>query len=242
MSGLYQCLVVDDEPLALQLIGSHIDKIDGFVVADQTHSPIEALSLLKDNSYDLIFLDIQMPVLTGIELLRTMRNPPHVIFTTAYRDYAVESYELNALDYLVKPITFARFAEAIDKFLHIKRFNKADKPSSAPVSDQPKSIFVNVNKRYVKVIFDRITYVESVKDYVHIHTDTDTIITKDRISDFEQKLPNRFLRIHRSFIVNRDRITALTSRDIEIGLKELPIGKSYKAIVDSVLKNSTSHQ
>lgn len=237
MSEPYRCLLVDDEPLALQLIASHIDKIDALVVADQTQSPIEALTLLKDNEYDLIFLDIQMPVLTGLELLRTMRNPPAVIFTTAYRDYAVESYDLNALDYLIKPITFVRFVKAVDKFLQTMETTKPESIQMVTAQEQKQdSLFVNVNKRYVKVVFDKISYVESVKDYIHIHIGDDTIITKEKISEFELKLPPNFLRIHRSFIVNLDRITAFTSLDIEIGTKEIPIGKSYKSIVSERLK------
>lgn len=237
MTEPYRCLLVDDEPLAIQLLESHIDKVEGLTVANTTQSPIEALSLLKDNEYDLIFLDIQMPVLTGIELLRTMRNPPAVIFTTAYRDYAVESYELHALDYLIKPITFVRFVTAIDKFLAVHEGTKvASQEVKSANSTTQDSIFVNVNKRYVKVVFDKITYIESVKDYIHIHMAENTIITKEKISDFELKLPDPFLRIHRSFIVNLDHITAFTSLDVEIGTKEISIGKSYKSSVSARLR------
>ena len=231
MSRKYECLIVDDEPLALELIETHINQIPQLVVTAKANSAIEALQLLKEHSYDLLFLDIQMPVLTGIELLKTLQNPPSVIFTTAYREYAVESYELNVVDYLVKPITFLRFVKAVDKFLITAGDQQSQSEPLGLTSKTEESIFVNVNKKYVKVIFNQITYIESVKDYIHIHTQNETIITKDRISEFEKKLPGFFLRIHRSFIVSRKHITAFTAQDIEIGNKEIPIGKSYKNTV-----------
>ncbi len=236
MKDVYRCLVVDDEPLALQLIQSHIEQISSLTVAATAQSALDALQILKEQDFDLIFLDIQMPVLTGMELLRTMQSPPAVIFTTAYRNHAVESYELDAIDYLVKPITFSRFVKAVDKYLSTQSIQSLQSSTSDPQSSHEEYLFVNVNKRYVKVVFDKIRYVESVKDYIHIHTDKDNIITKEKISDFELKLPHHFLRIHRSFIVNLNLITAFTSLDVEIGTKEIPIGKSYKSIVTERLR------
>lgn len=226
----YRCLIVDDEPLAIQLIESHVAQLSTLTTAATAQTAIDALQLLKEQEFDLIFLDIQMPVLTGIELLRTMKHPPAVIFTTAYREYAVESYELDAIDYLVKPITFGRFVKSVDKFLATMEQQPAATISVATTSATPQasSIFVNVNKKYVKVIYDDILYIESVKDYIHIHTASDTIITKEKISEFELKLPVTFLRVHRSFIVNSTKLTAFTAQDVEIGDKEIPIGKSYK--------------
>ncbi len=226
----YRCLIVDDEPLAIQLIESHVAQLSTLTTAATAQTAIDALQLLKEQEFDLIFLDIQMPVLTGIELLRTMKHPPAVIFTTAYREYAVESYELDAIDYLVKPITFGRFVKSVDKFLATMELQPAATISVATTSATPQasSIFVNVNKKYVKVIYDDILYIESVKDYIHIHTASDTIITKEKISEFELKLPVTFLRVHRSFIVNSTKLTAFTAQDVEIGDKEIPIGKSYK--------------
>ncbi len=226
----YRCLIVDDEPLAIQLIESHVAQLSTLTTAATAQTAIDALQLLKEQEFDLIFLDIQMPVLTGIELLRTMKHPPAVIFTTAYREYAVESYEFDAIDYLVKPITFGRFVKSVDKFLATMEQQPAATISVATTSATPQasSIFVNVNKKYVKVIYDDILYIESVKDYIHIHTASDTIITKEKISEFELKLPVTFLRVHRSFIVNSTKLTAFTAQDVEIGDKEIPIGKSYK--------------
>jgi len=237
MSRKYKCLIIDDEPLAVQLIASHVEKIEALEVAASANSAISALQILKEQSFDLIFLDIQMPVLTGIELIRTMKIPPAVIFTTAYRDYAVESYELDAIDYLVKPITFERFIKSVNKFLNREELEKSSTPiDKSSSSEKPDSTFVNVNKKYVKVIYNDINYIESVKDYIHIHTSSDTIVTKEKISEFESVLPANFLRVHRSYIVNTSKLTAFTAQDVEIGEKEIPIGKSYKDAVLMYLK------
>ncbi len=228
----FKCLIVDDEPLAVQLIASHVAQINTLEVTATAHNPVEALRILKEQDLDLVFLDIQMPVLSGIELIRSMQHPPAVIFTTAYRDYAVESYELHAVDYLLKPITFSRFVKAVDKFLNLKKGNRsslADTPSI--IGDTKESIYVNVNKKFVKVKFDEILYIESVKDYIHIHTISGKVITKEKISEFEGMLPSDFMRVHRSFIVNTIRVSAFTAQDIEIEDKEVPIGKSYKESV-----------
>lgn len=235
MSNKIKCMIVDDEPLAIQLLTAHVNQIDQLELVATANNPIEAIGLLKEHNVDLLFLDIQMPVLTGIELVKALQNRPDVIFTTAYRDYAVESYELDVVDYLMKPITFVRFVQSVNKYLDKKSNAIVEQPNTTNHSEN-NSIYVNVNRRYVKVIFDEINYVESVKDYIHIHTITDKIITKETISNFETKLPKNFIRIHRSFIVNRAKITAFTSHDIEIGTKEIPIGGSYRDEVIGKLK------
>ena len=236
MDGI-KCIIVDDEPLAIELLTKHVAQVPELTLVATASNPIDALSILKSEQVDLMFLDIQMPVLTGIELVKTLPDPPAVVFTTAYREHAVESYELNVLDYLMKPITFIRFLKSVNKF-----FDLNDKePAKVEVvekieKEQAKSIYVNVNKRYVKVVFEEIKYVESVKDYIHIHTLNESVVTKEKISDFMTKLPDSFIRVHRSFIVNRSMITAFTAQDVEIGEKEIPIGTSYKEEVLNVLK------
>lgn len=235
MKKTIRCMIVDDEPLAIELLTGHLRQMPEFELVSSTSNPIEALSVLKDKEVDLLFLDIQMPVLTGIELLKTLSSPPSVIFTTAYREYAVESYELKVVDYLVKPITFMRFLKAVNRYVETKDGAKFEPIKSDELAAE--SIFVNVNKKYVKVVFAQILYIESVKDYIHIHTKySGTIITKDTITEFGAKLPNQFLRIHRSFIINKNTITAFTAQDVEIGEKELPIGQSYKKSVLEELK------
>jgi len=232
----FKCVLIDDEPLALQVLTQHLKQIDDFELLATFQNPLEAFEVLKTTKIDLLFLDIQMPLLTGIDFVKALQSPPAIIFTTAYRDYAIESYELEVVDYLLKPITFARFYKAVNKFKNLQ----AKQPvPSAPVSTGKESdhIYVNANKKFIKVAFDQILYVESIKDYIRIHTLDKNIITKDKISEFETKLPQGFLRIHRSFIVNTNKITAFTSLDVEIGAKEIPIGSSYKKEILSRLKN-----
>ena len=183
-----------------------------------------------------------MPVLTGIDLVKILPDPPSIIFTTAYREYAVESYDLHAIDYLVKPITYVRFLKAINK---LEKINTDFSASSVIHQNEQTekeemtkdSIYVNVNKKYIKVIFNDILYIESVKDYIHIHLDTEKVITKSTISDFFSKLPKEFIRVHRSYIVNRRKLTAYTHHDIEINTKEIPIGKSYRHSVIDILNS-----
>ena len=221
------CIIIDDEPLAAALIEAHVANIPNLSIIATCSNALEGFEVLKTHAIDLIFLDIQMPLLTGIEFLKSLSNPPKVIFTTAYREYAIESYELEVVDYLLKPISFDRFFKAINKFFKTIE----SKPSTVVVSEPQetsKYIFVNANKKQHKISFSEIAYVESIKDYIRIHLTGKTIVTKDKISEFEHKLPSNFLRTHRSYIVNADKITAYTVNDIEIGELEIPIGISYK--------------
>lgn len=236
MNTSTKCLIVDDEPLAIELIKDHIERIPQLEIAGTCQNALKAFEIIKKEPIDLLFLDIQMPVLTGMEFVKSLQNPPSVIFTTAYRQYAVESYELDVIDYLLKPITFTRFFKAINKY-----FNTLDQAIPAPVATVPPPptdnyIYVNANKKHIKVPFEDILFVESIKDYVRIHTAGKNIVTKDKISDFAEKLPDTFLRVHRSYIVNTSKITAFTAHDIEIEKHEIPIGISYKKQVFEFLK------
>lgn len=231
MTNIATCIVVDDEPLAIELLKGYISQTPTLKILDTFDNPLSAMEFLKSQKVDILFVDIQMPVLTGVDLVKILQDPPAIIFTTAYREYAVESYELKAIDYLVKPITYVRFIKAINKYQESIGINN---PDLSPIlsdskSEKPKeSIYVNVNKKYIKIVFSEILYIESVKDYIDIHKTDGTVTTKSTITDFYKKLPNNFIRIHRSFIVNRKKITAFTQHDVEIFDKELPIGKSYK--------------
>lgn len=231
-----KCLIIDDEPLAIQIIKGYLEQIPDLELVASFQNPLNAFDLLKTTAVDLIFLDIQMPLLTGIDFVKTLQNPPSIIFTTAYRNYAIQSYELDVVDYLLKPITFTRFFKAINKY---KNLNQVPISKELPVQAEAINdhMYVNANKKYIKVLFDEILYVESIKDYIRIHTASQNIITKDKISEFEKKLPRKFLRIHRSFIVNTSKISAFTAKDVEIGAKEIPIGESYKKVVMSSLKD-----
>lgn len=220
-----RCLIVDDEPLAIALIQSHIQQIPQLELIGSCQNALAAFEVLKKEQIALVFLDIQMPVLTGIDFVKSLKEPPAIILTTAHRQYALESYELNVVDYLLKPIPFIRFFKAINKYLD----------SRTPISSQtiakgqgPKYIFVNVNKKNLRIAFEEILYVESLKDYLRIVTKSQNVITKRTISSFEKNLPDTFCRVHRSYIVNLEEINAYTQQDIEIAEKEIPIGMSYK--------------
>ncbi|WP_205314410.1 LytR/AlgR family response regulator transcription factor [Pedobacter jeongneungensis] len=210
--------------------------MDTFEVVGTCSNAIKALEVLRSIPVDLLFLDIKMPQITGIDFLKTLKNPPAVIITTAYREYAIEGYDLDLVDYLLKPITFDRFFKAVDRYLRLKK--PVAKPEiSAPATQQFLHIkaggkFHNLNK-------EELLYVESLKDYIVIHCTDKKITAKYKIGDLEAELEeNAFLRIHRSFIVNLKKITAFTAYDVEIGTKELPIGASYKEYVFKKLQHA----
>lgn len=229
---MINCIVVDDEPLARSLLESHIAEVPFLEHQGSFKNALLAGDFLSKNSVDLIFLDIQMPMLTGIEFLKSIVNPPKVIFTTAYREYAVESYELEVVDYLLKPITFPRFFKAVTKL------NKTN--ISTPRSDtHPDHIFVQINKKQVKMVLDDILYAESLKDYLKIHLRDEALVVKQPISTFAKSLPqNKFMQVHRSYLVALDKVTAYTQQDLEIGEIEIPIGGLYKELVIAALKDS----
>jgi DNA-binding LytR/AlgR family response regulator len=233
---MIRCLIIDDEPLAIAVIKTHLAQLSEMELVASFANPVAALETIKSEKIDLIFLDIEMPVLSGIDFIKNISIVPKVIFTTAYRNYAIESYELDVVDYLLKPISFSRFIKAINKFktmvqLPIIAMNDVSK--EVPLDDH---IYVNANKKFIKLEFDDISYVESMKDYVKIHSSNKSVVTKEPISSFAAKLPAEFLRIHRSFIVNTKKVTAFTKVDVEINETEIPIGSSYKETVMVFLK------
>lgn len=231
---MYTCVVVDDEDLARRLIENHLSQLENFKVIASCGSAIEASKILKNEQVDLLFLDIEMPVLTGTEFFANLIHKPKVIFTTAYRDYALEGFELNAVDYLLKPITFGRFFKAIEKFLEQQQ-PKTEVPKE--ISDvNSEYIFVRKDRKQVKIFFDAILYVESVKDYIKIVTEDETHLVKHSITAFEELLDRRFIRTHRSYIVNGDKVTAYTKQDVEIGKMEIPISESHRKQVQDFLK------
>ncbi len=224
-----RCLLVDDEPLAISLLQKHIDQIDFMEVAATCPNALKALELLKNSQIDLMFMDIRMPAITGIDFLKMLRHPPKVIITTAYREYALEGYDLDIVDYLLKPITFDRFFKATERFL---RNSDLAVPLAAPANTGPADLYIKSAHKNIRLNPDDILYMESLKDYVKIYTINDTITTKQKISNMEAEFAGKgFLRIHRSFIVNLKHLNAFTASDVEIGKKELPIGESYKEFV-----------
>ncbi|MEL6809876.1 MAG: LytTR family DNA-binding domain-containing protein [Bacteroidota bacterium] len=232
-----KCVIIDDEPLGIQVLERHMEQLPDIELVATFQNPVDALEFLKTQTVELIFLDIEMPLLSGIDFIQTIPTPIHTIFTTAYRNYAIESYELGVVDYLLKPISFARFLKSVQKFK-----SRVDLPFSEGIPSESNlrndHIYVNANKKFIKIRFEDIQYVESIKDYVRIHLTTESVMTKDSITAFENKLPAHFLRVHRSYIVNASKITAFTKIDIEIEEREIPIGASYKEAVIKFLRES----
>lgn len=226
----YRCVIVDDEELARNLIKNHLCQLHDFEVVSICESAIEASKVLQEQPVDLIFLDIEMPVLKGTDFLKNLMHKPKVIFTTAYRDYALDGFDLNAIDYLLKPITFGRFFKAIEKF---RELHSTVTPPPTPSSSAKKvdHIFIRKDRKQVKVLLDDILYIEGAKDYIHIHTTSGKHLIKQSITGFLALLDERFVRIHRSFIVNRNSVSAFTKHDVEIGSIEIPIGESYRNLI-----------
>jgi two-component system, LytTR family, response regulator len=220
----FKCFIVDDEPLALNVIEQHLSKFSQFEVCGKSTDPVEALTQIKFLQPDLIFLDIEMPGITGLDLIASIRHKPEIIITTAYREYAVEGFELNVLDYLVKPIPFNRFYQAIDKFLEQNMLQAA-----APLTDDHACILVKADRKTLRIALDDILYIEGVKDYVKIVLPAQKITTKISIGNFFKILPqDQFIQVHKSFLVAKNKIKAFTAHDIEIGDLVIPIGRTYK--------------
>lgn len=219
----YKCIIIDDEPLARELITSHLLNFENFELIDSFENALKAYTFLETNTVDLIFLDIEMPLLKGNDFLKKLKNPPKVIFTTAYREYAIEGYELNVIDYLLKPITFDRFFVSIEKFKQVQPLKKEIKADSA------NHIFVTSGSKNIKIVFDEIVFIESLKDYITIHLENGkSHHIKQNISVFEKQLAANFIRIHRSYIIHARKLTAYSKNEVEINGVEIPIGNSYK--------------
>jgi DNA-binding LytR/AlgR family response regulator len=224
-----RCLLVDDEPLALEVLQSHISNSNGLEVAGICKNALEALDILHEKQVDLIFLDIKMPTLLGTDFLKSLSNPPKVIFVTAYREFAMDGFELDAIDYLLKPVSFEKFLKAVSK---VKRLMGHDYIIQAEESRKNPEAFVymKVDKSMQKVFVNEILYVESRRDYVKVFLSTGkSFLAKQSISSMINLLSEQsFLRVHRSFLVSVDKITGYNNNDIQLGSLEIPIGKLYK--------------
>jgi DNA-binding LytR/AlgR family response regulator len=239
------CLVIDDEPPAREILKQHIAGVEALELAGTCSNAVEAVSFLKEHPVDLLLLDIQMPQLFGTNFIRTLKNPPKVIFTTAYRKYAVEGFELDAVDYLLKPISFERFLKAVNKVLQLNISAAQAMPTFATKEEQNGQsnsfLYFRAERKMVKVFFRDILYVEGLKDYIRIVTDNKTIVTKYVLSTLEEMLPaNEFLRIHKSYIVAIYKIDSYNTDTIHIVKHELPIGRLYKFDVNRVLNASSA--
>jgi DNA-binding LytR/AlgR family response regulator len=226
---------VDDEPPAREIIRRYIEQVPTLELAGECGNALEAFSFLQQDSADLIFLDIRMPQLSGIDFLKSLKNRPKVIFTTAYTEYALHGYELDVVDYLVKPIPFERFLRAVDKA--VGQLPAPVSRSAAPATGAPESfVYFRVDRKMVKVMLSDILHIESMKDYVRVFTTEGMLITKQSLSSVEAMLPDTgFIRVHRSFIVSINGIRSFNAETIETAKAAIPIGKLYKNNVLKIL-------
>ena len=224
-SSNFHCLVIDDEPLARELIVSHLNQFQQFKLVASCASAMEASQIINERSIDLVFLDIEMPLMKGTDFYKSLRTPPKLILTTAYREYAIEGFELEAIDYLLKPITFTRFFKAIERFLSTCQTQTPDLPTS---SVDTKALYIQHNRKRVRLLQQNIVYIQGQKDYIQIHTTTKHYLIKQSIASFQNELSDDFIRVHRSYIINQNFITAYTRHDVELGEIEIPIGASYR--------------
>ena len=232
------CLAVDDEPPALQVIEKYIHAIPSLQLDGTCGNAVDALALLQSNSIDLLFLDIQMPHILGTDFMRTLTNPPRVIFTTAFRKFAVEGFDLDAVDYLLKPISFERFLKAVNKVmkLNLAVNENVQQNITSKKESENEFIYLRADRKNIKVNLSDLLFIESLKDYIKVVTKDKTFVTKHSISALEENLLSSFIRIHRSFIVSLNKIESFTSELIQIGKYELPISRSYRHEVEKVLK------
>ncbi len=233
-------LIVDDEPLAQDVLETYISQLSDLKLVRKCNNAMEAMTALQEEDVDLMLLDIEMPQITGTEFLKTLKNPPLVIFTTAYPNFALEGFELNAIDYLLKPISLDRFLKAVNK---AKEQLDLQKGGTTSIQSDLDYFFVKADKKLIKVNYSDIIYIEGLKDYVIIKMETGRVITLQTMKALEAKLPtNNFQRIHRSYIVNTQKIKAVIGNMVEViekgSPKHLPIGKNYRdRIYEVVNKN-----
>lgn len=230
------CLIIDDEEMAIKVIENHLQEFPDIKVIGTFQNPMAALPVIENEAIDLVFLDINMPKVSGLDFLRNIKLKPHVIITTAYREFAVESFELNVVDYLVKPIPFARFLKAIDKVNSLIQLEKGI-PAEPQTREQPH-IFLKSNKKLVKVYLNEILFIESLKDYIKIATTVGDFMILKSITAIQEELPpEQFMRIHRSFIISIEKIKALEGNTVETANRKIPIGRNYLKDVRKAILN-----
>lgn len=234
-----RCLLIDDEPPALKLLATYMSSINGLEIVGQCRNAIEALGILQQKTVDVIFLDIKMPRILGTEFLKNLTQPPKVIFVTAYREYAIDGFELDAVDYLVKPVSFERFFKAITKLnrlmgqeSHAIAANEANKPSAF--------VYLKVDKDMKKIFVNEIEYIESWKDYVMVYfTDGKRFLVKQSITAMENLLSeHKFMRIHRSYMISLNKVSSYNALSIQLHSTEVPVGRFYKQAVMDRLQNN----
>jgi two-component system, LytTR family, response regulator len=226
MANNLRCLIIDDEPLAIDVIENYLQRLN---VSDiqRCGNAVDAFQLYQEQPFDLIFLDIEMPVLTGLDFLKSIKNPPDVIITTAYREYAVEGYEFEVLDYLLKPISFPRFMKAMERAMKPNRGSQ--KAGESDVVDENEYLFLKVDRRFVKILIKDILYIESLKDYIKVKTKAESWISYQSLTSITEKLsPEKFMRIHRSFTIALEKVSVVEGNCVVIDGTLIPISRELK--------------
>jgi DNA-binding LytR/AlgR family response regulator len=238
-SNKTRCLIIDDEPLALKLIRTHLGKLESFEIAGECKSALKAVEYLQREKIDLMFLDINMPEINGLDFLKSIPDPPYVILTTAYREYAIEGYDLDVVDFLLKPISFERFLKAINRYCNRSRNLLAKNTNSASESQEMKFIYIQDGKNIYKILYDDVLYFEGYGEYVKVITAGKNYLVRDSLSEFEHRFSTEyFIRIHKSYIVNIQKITGFNSIQVILKNIQLPIGRMYREKVMSILTPS----
>ncbi|MCT2406792.1 response regulator transcription factor [Chryseobacterium antibioticum] len=228
VSKKYNCIIVEDEPIAAEILENFVSRDEELHLVAKCSDAVYAGSLLNRHEIDLMFLDLHLPVVKGFDFLKKLKNPPLVIVTTAYHQYAVEGYELDIVDYLMKPIPYDRFIKAVEKFKYLMNAEEA----LLEAADR-EHIFINSGKKQIKIVLHDIFFIESLREYIHIHTKAGTITVKMPISRIEESLdPKMFIRIHKSYIISKTKIEVRSASMIQVNGKKLPIGRTYKPSID----------
>ncbi|MCX2679259.1 LytTR family DNA-binding domain-containing protein [Galbibacter sp. EGI 63066] len=235
---IIRSLIIDDEPIAIEIIKSYIGEFKNIEIVGVYNNPIEALHVIDQENIDVVFLDISMPKMNGLEFLRNLNEHPHIIITTAYREYAIESYELEVLDYLVKPIPFNRFLKSVNK-LTARLLMEAQGAKPTTDFDQEPHIFLKVEKKLIKIFLHDILYIESLKDYIKLHSREGTYISHKSLSSISEELPSEnFIRVHKSYTIAIDKVKSIEGNLIEIENKRIPMGRNYsKYAKERIIKN-----
>jgi len=235
---IVKCIIIDDEPFAIKVIESHLASFKNIELLGSFHNPIEALEIIEQGEVDVIFLDINMPGMNGLDFIKNSRNNYQIIITTAYREYAVESFELDVLDYLIKPIPFNRFLKTINKLTQV--INKDQSKNEEYQGSKDPFIFLKVDKKLVKILLKDILYIESLKDYIKVITTHGNYLVHKSLTGITEELPDsNFIRVHRSYTIAIDKIKSIEGNLVEIDSKRIPIGRNYsKHVKDTIFSNN----
>jgi DNA-binding LytR/AlgR family response regulator len=236
-NDLTRCLIIDDEPLGIKLIRAHLDKLESFEVVGECKSALKAVEYLRTEKIDLMFLDVNMPEISGIEFLKTLSDPPYVIITTAYREYAIEGYELDVVDFLLKPISFERFLKAINRYCNRSRTSPLQAGNNTGETNEKKYVYIQDGKNVFRLLYDDIIYFEGYGEYVKVITINKNYLVRDSLAEFEHKLSSDFfVRIHKSYLINIRKILGFNTNNVMVKNNELPIGRVYREKVMKILK------